>query len=57
MRLTIATRKTLIVTLNLPLLKELKRTLSRAMHHEDFDFSYYTEAASDKAVQLMNQGR
>lgn len=56
-KIHVSTEKTLFIVANFHFIKEIKRTIINAFKGEKLDFSYYKEAASEKALQYIYAGK
>lgn len=51
------TERTLVIFANMPFIKEVKRSVLGALDGEHLNFAFYTDAAAQKALAYMDQGR
>lgn len=56
-RVSIETQKTIFLVANFPFIKEIQRSSLRALNGESLDFSFFRDAATEKALQYMSQGK
>ena len=56
-RIEISTEKTLFVVANIPFVKEISRSVVRALQGEELDFSFYKNAATEKALEYISTGK
>jgi hypothetical protein len=50
-------QKTLFIVANLYVIKEAGRTMAKAVHGEKFDFSFFTDVLSSKALSYRESGK
>lgn len=56
-RVEIVTQKALLIVANFPFIKEIKRSMLCALQGEQLDFSFFRDAATERALQYMSQGK
>lgn len=56
-RIEITTQKTMFIVANIPFIKEISRSVIRALQGEELDFTFYRTAATEKALEFMNTGK
>jgi hypothetical protein len=56
-RIDIRSEKTLFIVANFHFIKEIKRSVLSAFKDEKLDFSFYQEAAAEKAIEYMYAGK
>jgi len=56
-RIEVTTEKTMFIVANIPFVKEIKRSCLRALQGEELDFSFYRNAATQKALEYMDTGK
>jgi hypothetical protein len=56
-RIEIDSQKTLFIVANFPFMKEMQRSSLSALGGESLDFSFFRDAATEKALQYMSQGK
>jgi hypothetical protein len=56
-RIEIATEKTIFIVVNMPFINEIQRSVMSALQGEQLDFSFYRDAATEKALKYMDTGK
>lgn len=57
MKINIRAEKSLFIITSIPIIMEIKRTMVKSFTGEEFDFTYYHEAATEKPLDYIKKGR